>query len=146
MVALCLGAAACSRRAASPEDQIRAFLERAESAVREKDVAALGALITDDYRDAENRARRDVLDLARLHFLRAGSLHLATRLDDFEFRSDGTINAEVYAALGRARIDLASLPDLDAELYRFDLVLRRGGDGLQAARAAWRAATIEDLG
>lgn len=137
--------AACSRPAASPEDQIRAVLARAESAVEERDTGALGVLIADDYRDGEGRDKRTLLQYAGYQLLREGSLHLSTRLVSVEFSQGRIANAVVIAAMARTRIDLSSLPDFDADLYRFALVFERNQGQWQVARAEWRPATVEDL-
>ncbi len=136
---------ACSRPAVSPEDQIRAVLTRAETAVEERDTAALKALIADGYRDDEGRDKRTLVQYASYQLLREGSLHLSTRLVSVEFTQGRVANAVVIAAMARTRIDLTSLPDIDADVYHFALVFERNEGEWQVARAEWRPATVEDL-
>lgn len=145
LLALVAGAAACTSRPESPEDEIRALLARAEEAVRERDAGAVKALIADDYGDEEGRDKRMLTGIAAYHFLREGSLHVAARLVQVGFPTPTSARAEVLAAMGRAAIDWKSLPDIDADVYRFDLDLRRDGGVWQVTRASWRPATVGDL-
>lgn len=142
--ALCL-ASACNRRAPSPEDEIRAFLARAEQAARDRDVGAVKRLIADDYADAEGRDKRTIAGIAAYHFMQGGSLHIATRLHSVTFPQRDVAKAVVIAAVGRTEIDLTSLPQVDADAYRFALDLRRGDDGWQVTSASWREARVDDL-
>ena len=136
---------ACSRQPAKPEDQIREFLARAEKAVHERDLAGVKALIAADYRDAEQRDKPALAGMVAYQFMQQGSLHLSTRLQSVEFPAADTAKAGVIAALGRAHVDLTSLPDLNGDIYFFSLDLRRGDNGWQATRAEWRQATVDDL-
>lgn len=137
--------AACTRRTQSPEDEIRAFLARTEKATRDRDAAEVKALIADDYADGEGRDKRALAGLAAFHFMQGGSLHIATRLQSVSFPQRDVASAEVIAAVGRTEIDLRSLPQVDAEVYRFTLDLRRRGGEWQVTRASWRQATVDDL-
>jgi hypothetical protein len=140
-----VAAVSCTRPAASPGDEIRALLARAETAVRERDAGAVKALIADDYADDEGRDKRMLAGLAAHQFVREGSLHVATRLASVSFPASDRARAGVIAAMGRTAIDWKSLPDIDGEVYRFDLELRRGDQGWQVTRAAWKPATVADL-
>ena len=145
LLLLLLALAACTQARESPEDQLRAFLAQAEKAVEERDAGALKALIADDYRDEEGRDKRALVGYATYQMLREGSLHLSTRLLAAEFPEPRRANAVVLAAMARTRIELFSLPDVDADVYRFTLALRRDDDQWQVARAEWRPATVEDV-
>jgi hypothetical protein len=136
---------ACTRAADDPEAEVRAFLRRAEQAVRDKDLGAIGSMVADDYRDEESRSKRDLVGFVGYQFMRQGSLHVATRLKKATFPAADSAKAQVLAALGRADFDWTKLPDLNADIQFVDLDLRRDDGEWQVTRADWRPATADDL-
>lgn len=144
-VLLLAAAAACTRSAENPEDEIRAFLRRGEQAVRDKDLGELKSMIAADYRDDEGRGQRELVAFVGYHFMRQGSLHVATRLKKATFPAADTAKAEVLGALGRADFDWSKLVDIDADIHFIELDLRRESGEWQVTRASWRSATADDL-
>jgi hypothetical protein len=121
--------AACGERS-TPEEEIRGFLEQAESLAEDRDGPALRALVADDYRDPQGRDAGDIRGFLQGYLMMHPSLNLITRIDSIEL--EGTEQARVAVTvgmLGRTAGDDAGW-DLAGDVYRLDLFLAReeGGD------------------
>ncbi|MGD8309733.1 MAG: hypothetical protein PVG98_09835 [Chromatiales bacterium] len=141
----------CGGPVPSAEEEIRALIGEAELAAEDRDLSALGEMVSPAYRDAARRDRRELVRLAALYLLRNESIHLLVRVRDIRVDPAGRGEAELYlAAAGRPISDLEALVPLRADLYRVDLVLRRGeDDAWQVTGARWERADrrriIEEL-
>lgn len=142
-LALALG---CSRGAESPEDQVRRVLAALEAAAEARDVGALKAHVSESYRDAQGNDRRAVLGLATAHFMRNSSVYVFARIGEVEIAQPGTARAEALVALAGTPIpDAAALPELHADLYRFDVTLRDEGGDWRVTSAEWQPASAGDF-
>jgi hypothetical protein len=144
--AIGLSAAAC-KKPLSPEQQVRAAIAEAEQAAADKDLKRLGALVAEHYADPDGNDRTAVLNVLRLQFLRAGSVHLFVRVSHVELPGPDQARAVVYVAL--ASVPVPSPDDLvrlNADLYRFELQFEREGKtGWRVLSARWSQARPEDL-
>jgi hypothetical protein len=131
----------------SPESRIRGALARAEAAAQEKDLATLGELISERYADSAGRNRRDVLGILRYHFLRHQAIHLLTRVNEIAFPEPSSAHASLFVAMaGEPILRKEDIPRLQADLHRFDIVLREEKAGIwRVMRAEWRRAEISDF-
>ena len=131
VAAACLLVACGSRT--TPEDEIRALINAAETAAEARDAASLRELIADDYRDADGRGAEDMRRYLHGYLIAHQSIHLMTRIDAIEIEGPEVARAQVTVGmLGR---DSASDWDLAADIQRLDLRLAREDGEWRVMRA-----------
>lgn len=146
MIAALVLAIACGRTEETPEDQVRRVLAALEAAAEARDVGALKDQLSESYKDAQGNDRRTALGLATGHFMRNRSVYVFSRVSAVEVTEPGYARAEALVALAGTPIkDLGSLPEVRADLYRFDLRLRDEKGAWRVISAAWQPATLSDF-
>jgi len=137
----------CSRKADSPETQLRALVSQAETAAEAKDLAALKQMISPGYADQTGQNRQAVMQLLAYYFLHNQSIHLLTRVHAIAFPESKRAEITVLVAMaGRPISRVEELAGIRADLYRFDLLAADEGSGdWKVTRAAWRPADITDF-
>jgi len=128
--------AACGP-AGTPEDEIRALIDRAEAAAEARDAGGLRALVADDYRDGDGRGAEDIRRYVQGYLIAHQSIHLITRIDAIEIR--GAEVAHAIVAVGMLGRDSDATWDLAADIYRFDIRFAREDGEWRVTRADWRA-------
>jgi len=123
--------------AGTPEDEIRALIDRAEAAAEARDAGGLRALVADDYRDGDGRGAEDIRRYVQGYLIAHQSIHLITRIDAIEIR--GAEVAHAIVAVGMLGRDSDAAWDLAADIYRFDLRFAREDGEWRVTRADWRA-------
>src|SRR5258706_15073932 len=142
-LALALG---CGGNEPTPEDRVRRVLAALEAAAEARDVGAMKDPLSESYRDAQGNDRRTVLGLATGHFMRNTSVYVFTRIVAVELAEPGLARAEALVALAGTPIrDAGALPQVKADLYRFDLRLRDESGTWRVISAAWQPATLSDF-
>lgn len=140
---VCL-AAACSDDA-SPEAQIRAYIETAVDAAERRDTGELEALVHAGYLDQRGYNRQQLAGLLRGYFFRHKNIHLFTRIESIELLGEGQAQVRIYVAMaGSAIAGVDALVSLRAQIYRFELDLVREDDWL-LRHARWEPASLADL-
>jgi len=139
--------AACSESTETPEDQIRALIDRAEIAAEEKDSNAMGELVADQYKDELNNDRRRIINILRVQFLRHQNVHLLIQIKSIKILETGRAKVELLVAMAGQHVpDADALIDLNVDLYQFQINFIEIEKGRwQVARAKWARATIEDF-
>ena len=138
-------AIACSKPS-TPEQRVRAFLDRSEQAAEQKDVRTLRGAVSERYADADGRDRRTIEGILRLYVLRHESIHLLTRVDSIEFPKPAEARVGIYVAMAARPITNATqLAAFRANLYRFDLMLTEEDSEWRVLRADWRPAEPADF-
>jgi hypothetical protein len=146
LLALALAALGCSAPAGTPEDRVRAVLAALQAAAEARDVGAMKDELSASYKDAQGNDRRAVLGIATAHFLRNRSVYLLSRVGPVEIPSPGFARAEAFVALAGTPIhDAFALPEVRADLYRFDVRLAEESGTWRVISAAWQPATLEDF-
>jgi hypothetical protein len=136
----------CGADETTPEDQVRRVLAALESAAQARDVGALKNQLSESYKDAQGNDRRAVLGMATGHFMRNKSVYVLTRIVAVEIAEPGFASAEALVALAGTPIrDAGALPEVHADLYRFDLRLRDERGTWRVISAAWQPATLSDF-
>ena len=129
----------------TPENLALDFIERAETAVQERDIRDLRTLISTDYQDPEGRSSRDILAVASAYIMRSKSIHVLFRLHSASQVEDG-IQGKVLVALAARPIDDPTvLPRLNADIYWFDIVLKKRDGDWKLFSAVWHQAMVEDF-
>ena len=124
----------------SPEEQVRQLIERAEAAARDRDLGALGQMVSERYRDAAGNGKREALAMLRYQFLQHRSLHLLKRVRSVRHSEPGIVEAVVLVAAADVEFrSVRELESISAELLRFELafVEEEGGEW-KVLEAAWR--------
>jgi hypothetical protein len=132
----------------TPEQEIAAFLNRFEEAAAARDVGATLEMISEEYSDTAGRDKTALKAIVLQYFLRNEAIFVQTRVRELEVADPpDAARAGVVAALAGAPIvDVGELETLNADLFRFDLVLAREADGQWRARSArWRRAHVGEF-
>lgn len=125
---LLAGLAACGDGAGTPEDEIRAWIDRGHQAAENKDRGELVDMISPDYADARGNSRDDIENLFRYYFLRSNKVALLVDVNDIEVLDETA--AEVQLTVGMGATTDGPL-GFNADAYRFALELENdGGDWL----------------
>ncbi|MCP3867724.1 MAG: hypothetical protein GY703_06435 [Gammaproteobacteria bacterium] len=128
------------------EQQIRQLIDDAEAAVENKSLMDAKGLISEQYRDARKRTRRDLIRLLAGVFLRNESIYLRVQINDIALDGADRADAVVYAAMaGRPLDETMGLLSLRADLYRFDLEFLMEDGVWQIIGGRWRQAKTSDF-
>lgn len=130
LAVVAIGITACGT-AELPEQQVRAVLEAAESAVEARDVSAVLDLVSSDYADSDGRKREELGRFLRGYFIANQSIRLLTRIESLEFPAADVAEVTMQVGMVGREAEADSAWNLAADLYRIDLTLMRdGGDWL----------------
>jgi len=127
--------AACGP-ASTPEDEVRALIDQAETAAEARDAGALRALVADDYRDGDGRGADDIRRYVQGYLIAHQSIHLITRVDSIEI--EGAEAAHALVTVGMLGRESDTTWDLAGDVYRFDLRLAREDGEWRVTRAGWQ--------
>lgn len=126
---------------------MRAVLGALEAGAQARDVGALKEQVSEAYADGAGNDKRAIGALVGLHLLRNESIHLLTRIRSVELPEPGAARAVAVVAMAGVPIPgPEALSTLRADLYRFDLALREEDGVWRVTGAAWRPASIDELG
>ena len=131
---VCLVLAACGEPEESPEQQIRDWIARGETAAEEKDRDELLDMISPSYADARGNDREQIGDLLRIYFFRQNSIALLVDVDEITVNADTA--ALVSLAVGMAGTN-AHAPGLRADAYNFEFELQKPDDEWLLIGARW---------
>lgn len=124
--------AACGSRT-TPEDEIRALIESAETAAEARDASSLRELIADDYRDDSGRSADELRRYLHGYLIAHQSISLITRVDAIEI--EGPEVAGVKVSVGMLGRGSEANWDFAADIYHFDLRLAREDGEWRVTRA-----------
>lgn len=139
---------ACSGTEDGPEARIRALVADIEQTAEQGKALGFKDYVSEDYSDSEGRGQREVLRLVAGYKLRNRSIHLLVHIAEVKVAEDqNSGSARVFAAIaGSPLTGVDQLAALQADLYRFDLQLRAGPDGVfKVIGAEWQPAEREDF-
>jgi hypothetical protein len=125
---------------------ILALLERMGSLVEDKDTSGLLSFLDEDYKDFENRGKRETEAMVKDYFreYRGIVLHiLGTRIDEIR-AGEASVQTEVVLSSGAAEV-FRKLFRAFGDFYRFDLKLRKVGEGWRISYAKWKNIGLNDL-
>jgi hypothetical protein len=137
--------ASCSRDD-TPEQRVRAFVDRVAASAEDRAWGDFDAYLTGDYNDAQGLTRKEVLGIVTRYILAHRSIHVFQRVRTIEVRDAHHARVVVLAALAGSPVaGLEDLNRLSADLYRFELELKDDGNGFKVSRAAWQPVGLEAL-
>lgn len=139
---------ACSDDTGSPDQQIRQLLADMESAVQQRSLDQVKALVSADYNDQWNGSRSAALRSLMFYFQGHQSIHLLTRVSAIELAEDQQ-QARVIVYVGMAGNPVENAQQLlaiNADIYRFEIDLVADGKEWLVSHARWQRARLEDFG
>ncbi|MCP4995114.1 MAG: hypothetical protein GY934_15245, partial [Gammaproteobacteria bacterium] len=146
LLLLSLLVAGCSGDPETPEERIRAMIAAGESAVEERSLGDVKALISPGYRDVNHLDRRGVIRILAGYFLRNKSIHLLTQIDAIELPTPETARVRLYVAMAGQPVEgLQGLSNIRADLHRFDLDLKQEEGEWRVISGQWQRATKADF-
>ena len=131
---LAMGLASCGSPTGSPEQQLRAWIDRGHEAAEQKDRDALMQMVSPSYSDARGNSRADIENLFRYYFLRAKKVGLLISIDDIEVFEDTAAQVSLTVAMG-ATTD--STLGFNADAYAFELELEKAGNEWLLVSGRW---------
>jgi len=120
MTCLVAGACGSSGSDGTPEDELRAWVVRGETAAEEKDRGELLDMISPVYADSRGNDRQRIGDLLRIYFLRQNTIALLTSIDDVQLMGDGAALVDVTVGMAGTRSSGLGV-NADAYSFRFEL-------------------------
>lgn len=128
-----------------PEQIASTFIEDASAAFKDRNGRALRKLISSDYIDSQNRTGDQVASIGSVYIMRSRSIYLFTELESAA-RSGDQVFATVLAAFAARPVSSRSLlPQVNADVYRFEIVLKEERGEWKLASSSWRQAMLEDV-
>lgn len=131
---VCLALTACGAPDESPEQQIRDWIARGETAAENKDRGELLDMISPGYADARGNDRERIGDLLRAYFFRQNSIALLVDVDEITVNADTA--ALVNLTVGMAGTNAHAL-GLRADAYNFEFELQKPDDDWLLIGARW---------
>ena len=130
----------------TPEEQIRALMEEAQAAAKERDLDALMATVSDAYADADGRNKLGLRSFIAFYFRQHGTIYVLYQ--ERELVLQGADSARLRANVGLAGQPFGSGVDLtriQADLLAISVTLRREDGEWKVASADWKRASISDF-
>lgn len=128
------------------EDQVRKFIQTGSDAVEKRDISDVKELISDNYSDTKGNNRQMVLRMLTGYFLGHKNIHVLINIQNIHFPDDQHAEVQLLAGMaGQSASDFATLFDIRANVYKFDLRLIKDDDDWQLLNARWSIANREDL-
>lgn len=125
---------ACGGPGQTPEDEIRAWVDRGHEAAEAKDRGELVDMISPRYSDARGNSRDDIENLFRFYFLRTNSVALLVGVDEIDVIDDTAASVLLTVGMG-ATTD--STLGFNADAYHFSLELERDDGDWQLVSGRW---------
>lgn len=122
----------------SPEQQVRAVIERMELAAEARDVGDVVALLSAQYRDGYGNGPDEISRAVRGYFIANQSIHLLTRVQEISFPQNDEARASVLVGMVGREAAAANAWNLAADLYEFDIVLLHEDGEWKITWAEWR--------
>ena len=137
--------AACSEPVETPEQRIRALIDRGEEAAEARDLDFFAELISRDYSDADGRTRRELLRMMTGYFIRNQSIHLLLRIEEVQLLEGEQARAVLYAGMAGSPVDgFQQLSTLRASVYRMEFTFKLDDD-IRLLHARWRRVNPKEV-
>lgn len=118
----------------NPEDEIREWVTRGETAAEDKARGDLLEMISETYADGRGNDHDGIGDMLRVYFFRQNSIALLTSIDSITMMGDTA--AMVELTVGMAGTNSGAL-GLNADAYRFEFELEKPDDEWLLIGARW---------
>jgi hypothetical protein len=128
-----------------PEQIASAFIEDAAAAFENRNARALRKLISSDYVDSQNRTAEQIASIGSLYIMRSRSIYLFTELDSAVQSGDRVLATVLGAFAARPVKNRGLLPQVNADLYWFEIALKEENGDWKIVSSSWRQAMLEDV-
>jgi len=131
----------------TPEDRVRGYIERVTESAEARKWRSFDDYVADDYSDDRGLSKEDVLGIIGRYILSHKSIHILDRVASIDIDEAGNARAVVYAAMaGQPINDPKDLMQLTADVYRFEIDLQPGEDGVfRTRRGDWKPVSPEQF-
>lgn len=130
----------------TPEEQVRQFIEAGTEAVEKRDISDVSDLIAENYSDVHGNNRQMALRMLTGYILGNKNIHVLIDIQHIHIPDSQHAEVQLLAGMaGQSASDFASLFDIRANVYKFDLRLIKNDDDWQLLNARWSVASREDL-
>ncbi len=122
----------------SPEAQVRRTIDTMEAAAEARDVGDLMDFIADDFRDGYGRGPDELRRYVQGYFIANQSIHLLTRIEQIDFPHPDEARLHVAVGMVGREAAAANAWNLAADVYDFEVTMRRNGDDWRVIHAKWQ--------
>ncbi len=130
----------------SPEQIVDDFITACEKSIEKGSGRELRNLIAEDYMDSAGRTKQDLGAIASGYLLRNKAIYCYRLIDSVIINEDDSISARVLTALAAQPItDVAILPQMNSDIYWFDVTIAERNNEWKLVNASWRQAMLEDF-
>lgn len=130
---------------AEPEQIALEFIDEATTVFEKGSLRALRKLISRNYRDSQKRNHEQIAAIGSAYIMRSKSIFLFSELESAR-QLDSQVQATVLTAFAARPVDSRNLlPQIQADLYWFDIVLTKEGGEWKLLSSSWRQAMLEDI-
>jgi catechol 2,3-dioxygenase-like lactoylglutathione lyase family enzyme len=146
MLLLGLLIVSCGGEDMSPEGRIRAGVDSAVEAAKDRDVLGVRSFISESYRDDRNQGKDALGLLLSTHLKRPTFLHIFHRMKSLSVDPTGTAEAVIMVAFGAREIPgPESLVEVNADIYRLELTLADEEGIWRVTAASWSPGEASDF-
>lgn len=121
----------------SPETQVRKIVAGMEAAAENRSTSDMLELVSDHYQDEYGGGKQDASQYLRGYFIANQSIHLLTRINSIEFPIPEEAGVKVSVGMLGREAEVAGSWNLAADLYDFDVTLKREDGDWKVAYAKW---------
>lgn len=125
---------ACGEPEDTPEEELRQWVSRGESAAEDKDRGELMDMISPAYADGRGNDRDRIGDLLRVYFFRQKAIALLVTIDDIVVTGETAALLDLTVAMAGTNSDR---PGIRADAYRFEFELTKPEDEWLLIGARW---------
>jgi len=130
----------------TPEQIVDNFVTACEKSVEKGSGRELRNLIAEDYMDSAGRTKQDLGAIASGYLLRNKEIYCYRLIDSVIINEDDSISARVLTALAAQPItDVAILPQMNSDIYWFDITIAEQNNDWKLVNATWKQAMLEDF-
>jgi hypothetical protein len=129
----------------TPEDRVRSYIDQVVESAEARSWRSFKDYVADDYKDAHGLRKDEVLAIVARYILANQHIHILKRIASIRIDDPSNAHAVVYAAIaGQPMSGAQDLVNIRADIYRFEIGLRTGEDGVfRAVSAEWRPVSPE---
>ena len=130
----------------TPEQIVDGFITVCEKSIEKGSGRELRNLIAEDYMDSSGRTKQALGAIASGYLLRNKAIYCYRLIDSVIINEDDSISARVLTALAAQPItDVAILPQINSDIYWFDVTIAEQNDEWKLINASWKKAMLEDF-
>jgi hypothetical protein len=123
----------------TPEDRVRSYIAQVIESAEARDWRSFKDYVADDYNDDHGLRKEEVLGIVVRYILANQRIYILERVASIHIDNPANAHAIVYAAMaGQPVSGPEELARIRADVYRFEIDLRAGDDGVfRTRRGIW---------